>query len=66
MEIKRASERAGIEIVEKFKCLGVTLSATDAIMVSEAKRAYDNCTMAEAKKLAKIYCESHEMRARLY
>lgn len=34
-------------------------------MVSEAKRAYDNCTMVVAKKLANIYYESHEMRARL-
>lgn len=54
MEIKRRSERAGIEVVEEFKYLGVTLSATNALMVGEAKRACDNCTMVVAKKFAKI------------
>ena len=42
MEIKRTSERAGIEVVEKFKYLRVTLSATNALMVAESKRAYNN------------------------
>jgi hypothetical protein len=48
-------------VVEKFKYLGVTLSATNALMLAEAKRACDNFTMVVAKKyiVRKLRTESH-------
>lgn len=64
--IIKASTEAGIEAVSKFKYFGVTLSATDSVMIYEAKKVCDHCTTSVAKKLAKINCASQEIRSTLY
>ena len=64
--IIKASTEAGIEAVTKFKYFGVTLSATNSVMIYEAKKVCDHCTTSVAKKLAKIECASQEIRSTIY
>jgi len=64
--IIKASTEAGSEAVTKFKYFGVTLSATDSVMIYEENKVCDHCTTSLAKKLAKINCASEEIRSTLY
>lgn len=53
-KIKTVLNQRGIETVGHFKYLGVVLANTNAVMVSEAKKACEHFTKFMAKKLAKI------------
>ena len=66
MDIRRASEQGGIELISQFKYLRLILSAHVSTMIQEAKRVSDKCTMAVAQKLSKINCTQQSHRTILY